>query len=126
MPKTEISCRRSSTKYTPVFTITPSSMEKAARCGAPCAVKQAESVCTHERVNALNEKIRISSVNTDNSSTESERKIIFAACPAKRYKANAQGRLTAAVINREKRMRLRRCSPLLAAATAGILAAAMP
>ena len=115
--------------YNIVLTTTPISMDNAAHCGFPCAVKHADSVCVRERDNALTEKERISPTKIDNSSPFKLRKMIFAAGSAKRYNPTALGKATATVTNTEKNIRFlgEALSPLADAfATAGTLAAAMP
>ena len=68
MPKTDTSALGNKNKYTAVFTVIATAMEIAAYCGFPCAVRQADKVCTQESVKALNDNPLTRVIKVDNSS----------------------------------------------------------
>lgn len=110
-------------------------MEIAAHFGLPSPVRQADNVCVHERNRALTDINLTSRTKTVSSSFERERKTVFTAGSANRYRASADSTPAAAVIPRENSTRLNApdfpfssafFSLANAADTAGTLAAAIP
>ena len=125
-PKTEICALRSKKTYVSVFTSTAISIEIAEYCGLPCAVRQAESVCTHESVNALTERARTSPISVCVSSSFRLLKIILTAGEAKKYKASALTVPSSAVKPNAKKIRFLRAFLVVACAILGTLETAMP